>query len=223
MTQHVLFVGNSYTFYNDVPAQVAALAAEQGFAMSTETVAEGGAHMELHWEASGTGARARIEDGGFDVLVLQDQSGGPLHDRPRFEEFAPRLGEAGLRAGARLVWYQTWARAVGHEAYERGWSGGDRSEMTRLVREAYREMAERVGGEVSPVGDAWLYALEADPSLVLHDEDLHHAAPAGSHLAALVLAATIADIAPGDARFVPEDVDESVVPQLRDAARRAPA
>ena len=81
MTHSVLFVGNSYTFYNDVPDQVAALALEAGRPITTETVAEGGAHFALHWD--GTGARARIERGGIDVLVLQDQSGGPLHDRAR--------------------------------------------------------------------------------------------------------------------------------------------
>ncbi len=220
MSQHVLFVGNSYTFYNDVPAQVATLAAEAGHPLEVETVAEGGAHVELHYQ-NGTGARARIERGGFDVLVLQDQSGGPLHDRARFEEFAPKLAEAGKAVGARLVWYQTWARAAGHEAYESAWSGGDRRAMTRLLREAYRGMAARTGGDVAPVGDAWLIALEDHPSLVLHDDDLHHAAPAGSHLAALVLAATLVGLDPRDARYLPADVPAELGPALRDAAHRA--
>ncbi len=219
MPQHVLFVGNSYTFYNDVPAQVAAIAAEAGRRLEVETVAEGGAHVELHWKE--TGARARIAQGGFDVLVLQDQSGGPLHDRARFETYAPLLAEAGMEAGARLVWYQTWARANGHEAYESSWSGGSREEMTRLVRQAYRSMADEVGGDVAPVGDAWLIALTGSPDLVLHDDDLHHAAPAGSHLAALVLTATIAGVDPRAAEYLPDDVTEGVAPALRAAAHRA--
>jgi hypothetical protein len=219
MSQHVLFVGNSYTFYNDVPAQVAALAVQAGQPMTVETVAEGGAHVELHWTE--TGARERIERGGFDVLVLQDQSGGPLHDRSRFEKYAPRLAELGQKRGARLVWYQTWARAAGHEAYESAWSGGSREEMTLRIRDAYHDMAKRCGGEVAPVGDAWLMALVASPDLVLHDEDLHHAAPPGSHLAALVIAATIVGLDPRQATFLPDDVPAELAPTLREAAHLA--
>jgi hypothetical protein len=175
--------------------------------------------VELHWKE--TGARERIERGGFDVLVLQDQSGGPLHDRARFEEYAPRLAELGMKNGARLIWYQTWARAAGHGAYASAWSGGSREEMTRLVREAYRDMAERCGGEVAPVGDAWLLALAGSPELVLHDDDLHHAAPAGSHLAALVIAATIVGLDPRQASFLPDDVPAELAPTLREAAHLA--
>lgn len=219
MTRRTLFIGNSYTFYNDVPAQVVALAAEAGHALAVETVAEGGADVQLHWEK--TGARQRIADGGFDTLVLQDQSGGPLHDRPRFDEYAPLLARAGIAAGARIVWYQTWARAAAHAAYRDAWTGGNPREMTRRVRDAYRAIAKTSGGIVAPAGDAWLLALEADPDLVLHDEDLHHAGPAGSHLSALVLAGTIAGVTPLAARYLPEGVDEKVAIRLRVAADRA--
>lgn len=219
MTQRALFIGNSYTFYNDVPAQVAALTREAGGDLVVETIAEGGAHLQLHWEE--TGARERIAAKGFDTLVLQDQSGGPLHDRRRFDKYAPLFAEAGRGAGARVVWYQTWARQAAHGAYRDSWSGGSPREMTRRVRDAYRAMADAVGGDVSPVGDAWQVALEDSPALVLHDEDLHHAGPAGSHLAALVLAATVAGVAPLGARYLPDGVDEDTGARLRAAADRA--
>jgi hypothetical protein len=217
---NVLFVGNSYTFYNDVPSQVVRLAEEAGRVVVAQTVAEGGADVKLHFDDA-TGARTRIGAGGYDVLVLQDQSGGPLHDRARFEAFAPRLARLGLARGARLVWYQTWARAEGSEAYASAWSGGSPRAMTEHLRDAYRAMAKEVGGDVAPVGDAWAIALMRHRGLVLHDDDLHHAAPSGSHLAALVLAATIAGTDPATARYLPADVDASLGPILRSAAVEA--
>jgi len=215
----VLFVGNSYTFYNAMPEQVVALAKEAGLALHQEQVVEGGANVELHWKD--TGARQRIEQGGFSHVVLQDQSGGPLHDRHRFERFMPRLISAAQDSGATVLLYQTWARARGHEAYGHGWTGGSRAAMTQRVRDAYRNMAQQCGATVAPVGDAWQLALEHDPALILHDTDLHHASPLGSHLAALVFYSVLCDRDPRVMAWTPENVDEDAASKLRQAAAEA--
>ncbi len=214
----VLFIGNSYTFYNDVPAQVVALAEEARVRLDAETIAEGGANVELHFTS--TGARRRLEAGGLDRVVIQDQSGGPLHDRARFDRFAPELGRRAIAAGAELVWYATWARAKGHAAYRESWSGGSPAMMTRAVRAAYDGIAACVGGIVAPVGDAWQLAIDEGLPFSLHDTDGHHASPHGSHLAALVLAAEIAHIDPAAARYLPDGVTEPEAIPLRDVARR---
>ena len=38
----VLFIGNSYTFFNDMPNMLAALAAENGYSVSVDSVTKGG-------------------------------------------------------------------------------------------------------------------------------------------------------------------------------------
>ena len=131
----VLFVGNSYTLYHDVPSQVARLAEDAGSAISPEMIAEGGAHLGLH--TTTTGALERIARGGLAAVVVQDQSTGPLHDRARFEEGVARLARAARAVRAELVWYETWARATGHAVYRAEWSGGTPDAMGRTPGPEY--------------------------------------------------------------------------------------
>ena len=66
----VLFVGNSLTATNDLPAAVRALAAEAGRRpVETRTVAPGGVSLEEHWRS--TGAREALAEGPWDAIVLQ--------------------------------------------------------------------------------------------------------------------------------------------------------
>src|SRR5215216_2269984 len=69
---HVLFIGNSYTFVNNLPRLVAALAANEARPLQTESVTEGGATLKLHWQ-KGDALRA-IRQGHWDYVVLQEHS-----------------------------------------------------------------------------------------------------------------------------------------------------
>src|SRR5580765_1072260 len=62
----VLFVGNSLTAANDLPAVVASLS--RG-AIAYRTVAPGGVSLEDHWTL--TGARDALDGGTWDYVVLQ--------------------------------------------------------------------------------------------------------------------------------------------------------
>jgi hypothetical protein len=65
----VLFVGNSLTATNDLPAYVKALAAARGRTLETKTIAPGGFSLEDHWNA-GT-APAELAAGNWDWVVMQ--------------------------------------------------------------------------------------------------------------------------------------------------------
>ncbi|MEM9190241.1 MAG: hypothetical protein AAGF12_13740 [Myxococcota bacterium] len=210
----VLFVGNSYTFYNDMPQQVAAL----GPPLVVHTSVEGGANVELHFKELGTPEKIRTLRP--KNLVLQDNSTGPLHSRARFDEFLSRLAAVGAEVGAELFVYQTWARAETHEVYRSGWSGGSPKAMTERLRNAYHEVAAQIQATVVPVGDAWETCLDEE-TLVLHDEDLHHASPLGSHLAALTFHGALSGADPRAATYVPPGVADAEATVLRRHAARA--
>ena len=191
---HCLFVGNSYTFYNDMPAQVASLMREAGAEVAVSVAAEGGANLEKHEERAET--RDALANLPWTHLVIQEQSTRPLHDRDKFLDSLDRLcAVAGQRP---ITLYQTWARQVGHEVYRSSWSGKSPEAMTERLEDAYREAADRLREQgrqvrVAPVGATWYRSLSQFPQLNLFDEDGHHASAAGSHLAALVIAAALAE------------------------------
>lgn len=169
----VLFVGNSYTYVNDLPWLVGQLASSAGGARRLETgmVAEGGATLRSHWE--GGRALEAIRAGRWDYVVLQEQSSLPLNQPDVMRKYA-RLFDAEIRrAGARTVFYLTWSRQ-------------SRPETQAALTEAYAGVARELGAELAPVGTAWHSALRENPRLALYSEDGSHPGPAGSYLAACV-------------------------------------
>ncbi|MGE0785095.1 MAG: DUF4886 domain-containing protein [Sandaracinaceae bacterium] len=211
----VLFVGNSYTFYNDMSGQVARLAEGDDGAPSLETdrVAEGGASLRHHFEASG--ARARIEEGGWTHVVLQERSTGSLHSAAEFHDYVGRLAKVAARTGALVLLYETWARQAKSDAYRARWSGGSPPEMMRRIRAEYAEAGAALGARVVPVGTAWERALAERPQIVLHDTDLHHASPLGSHLAAAVFYVALTGRDPRGSTFAAPGVNEDDATFLR--------
>jgi hypothetical protein len=169
----VLFVGNSYTFFNEMPAMVAELAhsAREPRPLQYELAVEGGVTLEWHQQQPRT--LERIDAGPWDDVVLQEQSLRPVDEAERFYTYGQRLIDRVTVQGARPVLYLTWARQ------------GQPAMQTALNR-AYTELARRTGAVVAPVGVAWQRALEADPELPLYTEDGSHPTALGSYLAACV-------------------------------------
>ena len=180
----VLFCGNSYTACNALPRLVQGLgeSADPPRPMTFEQVTPGGRTLEQHW--SETGAADAIRKGGWDIVVLQDHSRGPI-DHPDSMARHARLLDAEIRkAGATTVFYLTWARQHLPD---------DQATLTR----AYSQVAHELGAGVAPVGEAWAAAFAADPALVLHTDDRSHPNPSGSYLAACVFYATFFAASPG--------------------------
>src|SRR4051794_38460671 len=71
----VLFIGNSYTFVNELPVMLAQLckASDPQQPLKFREVVIGGATLETHWEQSKEALAAIRGDGPWDVVVLQEQ------------------------------------------------------------------------------------------------------------------------------------------------------
>jgi hypothetical protein len=186
----VLFIGNSYTYQNNLPAMldgfVRTLA--PGTRLETGAVVVGGATLESHWE--GGEARAAIQKGAWNYVVLQEQSllGGPSIDgvaimnapEASFLPHARLFAQEVVAAGARPVFYMTWSRKADLEAQE-------------VLTSAYTHISREQRGLLAPVGKAWLRVRRERPGLELYSEDGHHPGPAGTYLAACVLFTSLFD------------------------------
>ena len=180
--KRVLFVGNSLTYWNDLPELVEALSRAGGPpVLVCRAVVGGGFSLEDHW-AKGDALRA-IREGGAEVVVLQQ---GPS---------ASAEGRSSLLRGARLFAGEI-RRAGGVPALYMVWPSVDRRGDFDGVRDSYRQAAADVGGIFLPAGEAWRIAWAKDPRLDLYSSDGLHPAPAGSYLAALVLVAGLTGRSP---------------------------
>ena len=174
-TKRMLFIGNSYTYCNDLPAMVAQLAAAGGKPVDVHQVTAGG--VTLEWHAQNEVTLAKLHETDWDIVVLQEHSIRPIQDTPKMTQAAAALQSIIASTGAQTVLYMTWARQ-------------HFPEMQAGLARVYIALAQEIGARVAPVGLAWEAVLAADPSLALHTEDQSHPTPLGSYLAACVFYAT---------------------------------
>ena len=180
--QRVLFVGNSYTHYENMTQVVAAFAASRDFSMETRKSTPGGATLEQHWKGQkgkqSIDSLARIRSGDFDAVVLQEQSLRPIQDPGEMMTFAGKLTAAIKHAEAHPILYLTWAREKTPET---------QSKLTQ----SYETVARKTGATVAPVGIAWAVVRSRRPELSLFSPDGSHPSTLGSYLAACVLFSTL--------------------------------
>lgn len=179
-TLRVLFVGNSYTIYNDLPWVTSQLSLSSGVdrPLEVKSVALMGATLKEHWD-DGFALKEIRDDGPWDYVVLQGQSLQPLVAPEVLREYARRFDGEIKAAGARTILFVTWARHA-------------HPEQQPAINSVYEDVARATGAALAPVGPAWQDALSADPSLPLyHDDPDDHPAAAGTYLAACVIYSTI--------------------------------
>ncbi len=200
---HVLFIGNSYTFYNGgIDRQLEGLAPS----VRTEMFAEGGYTLENHWQDGK--ALETIQKGGWDFVVLQEQSQRPVIEQPQFFEFAGDFDAEIKKSGAQTVFLMTWQRPDSA-------AGGV---TTANLQMAYNLIGAKLGDKVAPAGLAFAQALRERPNLALISED-GHPTIYGTYLAACVLYATLFNQSPVGNPYA----DRSIAPEQRDFLQRVAA
>lgn len=177
----VLFLGNSYTYYNEMPAMVMALGnAQPGRRLEVKATTRGGATLEDLWSL--TTGLTDLRTGKWDVVVLQDQSTlGQNYVEARWGvneptgllRWARYWNEEIQRKGAKPMLYLTWGR----KAYP---------EFQTALNYAYSEAAREIGATIAPAGLAWKRIRETQPQIELFDPDGSHPSPEGSYLTACV-------------------------------------
>lgn len=174
---HLLFVGNSLTYVNNLPALLETFADSGGEPLlETRMIAKPDYSLEDHWNDGD--ARTAIAKGGWDVVVLQQGPSSLESSRTLLLQYAGAFAQAIRAAGARPALYQVWPTS-------------DRPADFLRANESYRMAADAVNGVLFPVGEAWLATQSIDPAVPLYAFDGLHPSAEGTYLAALVMYATL--------------------------------
>lgn len=200
--KNVLFIGNSYTFYNDMPTIFENIATNAGASVTVEFITTGSQSL-INWADPNTDDGARVESAlnsnKYDVVVLQEKSTSPINDDYNkfvagVKALASRIAET--QENCRVVLYETW----GSPAYASSY-GGTIPAMEALLRTAYETVAQDSGATVSYVGKAFTYVYENLSAINLYNADNTHPSYEGSFLAACVHAATIFGLNPENSTY----------------------
>ena len=168
----ILFVVNSLTYTNGLPATVEAIARSAGDTLQVTMAA--GPDLALIDHLNGaTNAVQLLHDQAWDYVVLQQ---GPTS--------AP-----GICRDSLILWTRMFAEKIraahAQPALFMTWPAVASGDVWNNVRESFRLAAAAVDGVFLPAGEAWHIALADHPGLPLYGPDGFHPSPMGSFLAAL--------------------------------------
>lgn len=171
-TLRVLFVGNSFTFFNNLPQMVSAMAASQDVAIFTRQSTVGGSNLEQHWKGErGTKTMAMLDSADWDYVVLNNHSLSAIEDPDGFLEYGRKFAEHIRNKGAKPVFMMTWA-------YK------SNPLMQKEISERYAQLAAETRSDYVPCGPLFASARQWRPDLEMFFDD-KHPSPNGTYLLAL--------------------------------------
>ena len=176
----VLFVGNSLTAGNNLPAIVQAMAAAGHVRLEYQMCAPGGTSLEDQWLAGR--ARKLLTETQWDYLVLRQGPSTLVESQANLKEWAGKWIDEAMRLGAKPALYMVWPQKGQKDGFS-------------LVSRSYRSAA-KAQTLVLPAGEAWEKAIREDASLALYQVDGLHPTEAGSYLAALVIVQGLTGVHP---------------------------
>lgn len=192
-TSHkVLFLGNSYTGFNNLPKMVADAALSAGDTLIYDSNTPGGSTLEDH--TTNTTSQAKIMAGGWDYVVLQGQSREPILQSSKFHNGGGQLSRQIRQHNpcAVIMLYMTWGRENGDSAYcPIRSSFCTYTDMDDELRTQYLSLASAIDAEVSPVSVVWRNLRQNHPGIQLYQVDESHPSVAGSYAAAASFYAAI--------------------------------
>lgn len=195
----VLFIGNSYTYFNDMPKLLEAIAKGNGQELQTHQVTKGGSFLHAYLDRADEFSEKLVQlsrDNRYDACFLQEQSLCPALDYDRFADGVSRLMAFLAPAVDRFYLYETWTRKEGHPALEA--NGLTVETLAEKLLNAYEKLGRERMITVSPVGRLFPRMRQADPETELYNEDRTHPSYAGSCLVALQHYKTLFGSVPGD-------------------------
>jgi hypothetical protein len=203
LPSRILFIGDSFTSWQGgiyIHTKALAASAKPPVSIEVSSVARDGFLLEEHWEL-GT-ALAAIQEGDWDVVVLQEDTLETGYEEQKFYKYMRKYDEEIKKIGAQSVLYMPWE-------YERP---GISPMTTEEIARVYANIGSELGVRVAPVGLAWQRSIQErpDPDLNLFDYDELHPSIHGAYLITCVLYATIFGQSPVGLDYLP---DAALIPR----------
>lgn len=182
-------MGNSYTYYEQMPKMVAQISENTKTKLITQMIAPGGARLREHWLGlRGMRTKELIKKGNYDIVVLQGQSMAALRRPDTLRKYAKLLSDFVKKHDAQPYFYGTWAR-------ERT------PELQESITKVYTEIASTNKAGLVPVGEAWKYARKLRSNIKFYTQDGSHPNKLGAYLTAAVFIATILNEVPQNLNY----------------------
>ena len=222
-TKEVLFLGNSYTYVNDLPNMVKQIALSFGDTLNYDQNTPGGATLQMHTTNSQTLSKISLKE--WDNVVIQCQSQEP--------SFSPSQVSNDVFPYAQILidsiesnflctepmFFMTWGRKYGDQQNCQFYPPiCTYLGMQNRLRQSYLQMAFTNNASCAPVGIAWKESIEQDSTLNLYSSDNSHPSLEGSYLSACTFYASIFKNSPIGTTYIPNGMDTATASFLQHIA-----
>lgn len=188
----VLFIGNSYTYVNDLPTVFSQLTISLGDEATVDSKSNGGFTFQNQLNDAAT--HTKIHAKPWDFVVLQGQSQEPSF--PTSQVNSATLPPAVALADSvyannycsQAMYFMTWGRQLGDPQWD---SINTFAKMNGRLRDAYVRISDSAQACVAPVGIAWKYIRDNHPTINLYQADGSHPSIEGTYLAACTFYASV--------------------------------
>lgn len=179
----ILFVGNSYTYADDIPwiTQQLAASAKDSKTLEVEMIAPLGATLESHWKAGNV--VSRLHETNWNYVVLQEQSNIPIEQPSQMKIYAKLFNDEIKGHGAKTILFLTWPRQ-------------QQPENLAALTNTIFGVAKELNAIIAPVGIVWSEVLKQKPSLPIYHQDGSHPNAIGSYIAGCVFYSIVSGKSP---------------------------
>ena len=171
----VLLIGNSLTYYNNLPLLIEKAASTKGVRLNTTVIALPNYALIDHWNDGVI--QKEINSKKFDFVIVQQGPSSQNFGRNILMEYGDKINRLCNNNNARLCFFMVWPSLHYYKTFDK-------------VIANYTEAAHGNNALVCPVGKVWKDHIESG-DLSLYSPDGFHPSQKGSQIAAQVIVDTV--------------------------------
>ena len=170
----VLFIGNSFSFYWNMPTLFEKIAESEGVIFDVYSATESGASLKNHWfSEKKSQAIELIKSKKWDYVILHDHSLATIEKLEEFKIYTTNFCEMVSGLGAEPILLMTWA-------YKSDIN------MINIISKQYKSIGSDLKVKVCPIGEIFHQSRLKRADINLFSDE-KHPSPDGSYLIALSL------------------------------------
>ena len=176
INEKILFIGNSFTFYWNLPSQVEKMSIERGLNWDVKHFTVPSATLEILW--NNPDLKSILETETFDHIIIQEHSTRPLTDPNETEFYFGQITSL-IPGTTQVHFFSTWM----YESIEQF----NINNEEYPIEESIKGIIDGTATRIIPVGRAFKLFNDKYPEYNLLMEDNKHPNSNGSYLASCII------------------------------------
>lgn len=171
-TINILFIGNSLTYYNDLPKLVKKYANKKGIKVKTEMIAYPNYAIMDHWNDGK--AQKLISSNNYDYVIIQQGPSSQREGRKVLIEYGKRFNSLCKKNNSKLCYYMVWPSMNYYYTFDD-------------VIKNHTDAASINNAILLPVGEIWKTHFDKTNNFDYYNSDGFHPSLKGSKKAAEII------------------------------------